>query len=87
MTKEFVALKKMWNRLLHNEVDEAEKYFDFVVKALQRNEPMKPIIADEYLEPECPMCLEKLNRYYYESRSKYTGDNYCPDCGQKLEWR
>ena len=80
MSKEFVALEKMWNRLLHNEVDEAEKYFDFVVKALERNEPMK--VEDIYVVKgiavyDCPNC--KCSIYLHHT--------YCPHCGQKLEWQ
>lgn len=56
---------------------------DHIYKALKRNEPMKVISFDAssyygglgYFM--CPKCEEILTKGYY---------NYCPNCGQKLDW-
>lgn len=52
-------------------------------QALKRNEPMKVVSFDSssyfgmlgYFR--CPKCGEILTKGYY---------NYCPDCGQRIDW-
>ena len=87
MSKELEALNRIENKAFSSNLGlEILDDITMLRKALKRNEPMKPIIADEYSDPECPSCFEELNWYYCESKSKHTGDNYCPNCGQKLDW-
>ena len=84
MSKEFIALEKMWNRLLHNKVDEAEKYFDIVEKSLKRNETMKIIQTSneqDFSLFDCPNCETTM---YYESAPEDW--KYCIECGQALDW-
>lgn len=60
-----------------------DKDYNLLKQALKRNEPMKvdlvPIatllIYDYY---DCPKCGGKVIGNYY---------NYCPYCGQKLDWK
>ncbi len=67
--------------LLIKSYKDSNGYFSQIEEALKRNEPLK-------VEPEtfashswgvfynCPNCGEKVGIY----------DNYCLDCGQRLDW-
>lgn len=46
---------------------------ELAVKALEKQIPMKPIIDSENI---CPYCGITINE----------GDEYCFDCGQKIDW-
>ncbi len=66
--------------------------YDVAVKALEKQIPKKPLLrlcgdcqrdcvdCDRY-EDRCPTCNGGL---YVESGKPY---EYCPNCGQKLDWR
>ena len=79
-------LRNEVKELLINSYEDSNGYFSQIEEALKRNEPMKVDLetilnlsyADFY---DCPKCgktvRDIINRRYY---------NYCPDCGQKLDW-
>jgi ribosomal protein L32 len=92
MTKELEAFELIGSIPLENPVSPQWSYpKDQIIKiqeamgiikdALKRNEPMKPKhpVYNQHrligLISLCPNCGEEVR-----------GDNYCPDCGQKLDW-
>lgn len=35
----------------------------------------------------CPKCMDKIRTIIYQDVEEDTGElNYCPECGQKLDW-
>ena len=72
----YKAIEEMYN----NSVAYATKIQKELNELKKRNEPMKVDLAASYDGLlgcfKCPKCGETLRRYY----------NYCPDCGQKLDW-
>lgn len=52
--------------------DEIEEAYDIAIAALEKQIPKK---MDRYY---CPIC-----RHYFEDGEAH---NYCPNCGQKLDW-
>ena len=56
-----------------------------VERVLDRNEPKKPYIHDEYSDPECPNCRKELDNYYSYTLKMVICDNFCKYCGQKLD--
>lgn len=87
MSKELEAYDTVFNHLNNCTCQEGKflvrSALDRIYQALKRNEPMKVISFDSssyfgmlgYFR--CPKCGEILTKGYY---------NYCPDCGQKLDW-
>ena len=53
--------------------DEIEEAYDIAIAALEKQIPKK---MDRYY---CPIC-----RHYFEDGEAH---NYCPNCGQKLDWQ
>ena len=56
--------------------------------ALLKQKPKKPIIKDYVANcPECGVLL-KYDVYCEKSMRivEITGDNYCPHCGQAIDW-
>lgn len=51
------------------------------VIALEKQIPKK--IVDDYSETVCPSCKANL---FIEDLNVVMKSDYCPDCGQKLEW-
>ena len=73
MSKELEMLKYM-KRIDGNLSREQNQRYYEIEKALKRNEPMKPIRHEkQYM---CPNSDSEVRKHY----------EYCPDCGQKLEW-
>lgn len=61
----------------HNICDEEE--IDIAIEALEKSIPKKPIMIKDraetyYICSECEWEVDKFD------------DNYCSDCGQKLDW-
>ena len=70
--------------------EETIESFEFAIAAMEKQDPMKPVIeqgAPSYYGGAwicrdycgCPKCGEEVGR----------GDdkaNYCPECGQKIDW-
>ena len=59
---------------------------DLVRKTLEGNIPKRPYVYDKNSDPECPACEWELHAYYNETLKRFVGDNFCPECGQALEW-
>ena len=65
--------------MIKKEKDDMSK-FKIGEKTLKRNEPMKIDSSKHYVGLgffKCPKCGEMFIEEHY---------NYCPDCGQKLDW-
>ena len=63
------------------------KCYNIIRKALKRNEPMKVILKDkgfEHYDVYCPKCKEYVG--FKNSVRESLALNYCPNCGQNLEW-
>lgn len=61
---------------------------DFAIKALERQIPIKPI---DVCTPVitwglCPVCKGKLNMLSRRPNRVFKSNNFCPDCGQALDW-
>lgn len=59
---------------------------DVVKEALEKQIPMKVIYHDNCgnetpNQSRCPKCHEAINDTWY-----WTGESWCPYCGQKLDW-
>lgn len=52
------------------------------IKALDRQIKKKPLGTLDYL---CPTCKSDNIEIWYDSNFKKL--NYCPDCGQAIDWR
>lgn len=68
--------------------DDDGKAFDMAIKALEKQTPKKPTYEGDGYAPDgtlvydtwiCPCC----NKRYEVDYDDY---DYCPDCGQKLDW-
>lgn len=61
----------------HNICDGEE--IDAAIEALEKQIPKKPIMIKDVAETYyiCPECEWAVDRF---------DDNYCSDCGQKLDW-
>lgn len=53
----------------------------FAIGALEKQVPKR--IVDDYSETVCPCC--KAN-FFIDDLNVVMKYDYCPDCGQKLEW-
>ena len=63
-----------------------KKAFQMVLQALEKQIPKKVELRhirkfDGFDDGECPTCCNSV------SRDCDGTDNFCPDCGQKLDWR
>lgn len=61
----------------HNICDGKE--IDAAIEALEKQIPKKPIMIKDVAETYyiCPECEWEVDKF---------DDNYCSDCGQKLDW-
>jgi len=65
--------------------------FDMAIQALEKQMPKKPYIQQveiDYYEHdcmECPSCDSFLG-YASECKEEHYQENYCPNCGQRLDW-
>ena len=55
---------------------EVNKKINILIHTLNRNEPMRPIHIKQ-LTYSCPNCNHEQHT---------VGNNYCNQCGQKLDW-
>lgn len=64
---------------------------DMAIAALEKQIPKKPYIQQievDYYEHdcyECPNCDSFLG-YVSECKEEHYQNNYCPECGQKIDW-
>ena len=71
-----IALKNAYKNRLAYEPNEAS---EIVIEALEKQVPMKPVYDHRYHELGCVDC-GNLVSVWEET------PNYCPQCGQKLDW-
>lgn len=80
-------------KCLPNDAGELNDLYDYIKQALERNEPMKVLIKEARFGPFampfqydfcCPSC-KKVVGVGTSVREPVIWD-YCPDCGQKLDW-
>ena len=84
MSKALDLLQEIWDTTYLDDAsfleypifDENDERFEQIKQALKRNEPMKPIQNNDPRFYDCPNCQENISSV----------ENYCPDCGQKLDW-
>ena len=50
-----------------------------LIEAMKKQDPMKPTYDHRYAEMGCPMCGNMIGGW--EERP-----NYCPSCGQAIDW-
>ena len=85
--KEFKERLELIEKCYRGEVEDYKQALELGVKALEKQIPKKPIYeGDGYSDGHlvydtwiCPLC-EK--RYEVD----YDDYDYCPNCGQKLDW-
>jgi hypothetical protein len=69
----------------------ADDVKDMAIAALEKQIPKKPYIQQievDYYEHdcyECPNCDSFLG-YVSECKEEHYQNNYCPECGQKIDW-
>ena len=57
-----------------------------VTKALEKQIPRTPIQIEGYKEPcFCPIC-EPSDETFVKATCEHDKYNYCPICGQKIDW-
>lgn len=77
---EIIRAVREWVKERLDEIEKEKE--DEIEEALKRNEPMKVDLETKYALPysrtyyKCPKCDVTIERWY----------NYCPYCGQKLDW-
>ena len=85
--KEFKERLELIEKCYRGEVEDYKQALELGVKALEKQIPKKPVYeGDGYSDGHlvydtwiCPLC-EK--RYEVD----YDDYDYCPDCGQKIDW-
>ncbi len=85
--KEFKERLELIEKCYRGKVEDYKQALELGVKALEKQIPKKPVYeGDGYSDGHlvydtwiCPLC-EK--RYEVD----YDDYDYCPDCGQKLDW-
>lgn len=57
------------------------------IQALEKQIPKRPDIedSDRVKSCKCPLCGGFIG-YMVDYEDEYYPDNYCPSCGQKLDW-
>ena len=53
---------------------------------VERATPSKPTAFDEYSDIECPSCERELDNWWNPQNKTQGGDDFCPNCGQALDW-
>jgi len=74
--------KKVYRNTDDFEMRVSKETYKRIVEALEKQIPKKPfkeVIAKKNTRMVCPVCF--VNLHYLVERQ-----NYCPDCGQALDW-
>lgn len=83
MNKYQIAYKRLSSRTYKYEsTDEVYEDIEILGELVTREKPLKPIplfIPMVFMPYRCPICRETVN-------SKKERFNYCPNCGQKIDW-
>lgn len=81
------AIREIKNMAKFNYTLAPKEVFDMVIKALERNTPMK-VNVEKWIYTECPSgCGYELSTHHGDGY--YSIDNkpeFCPNCGQALLW-
>lgn len=60
---------------------------ELAIKVLERQIPKKPTdVCTVIICGLCPVCKGKLNMLGRQPNRVFKSDNFCPDCGQALDW-
>lgn len=60
---------------------------ELAIKVLERQIPKKPTdVRTVIIWGLCPVCKGKLNMLGRQPSRVFKLDNFCPDCGQALDW-
>lgn len=60
---------------------------ELAIKVLERQIPKKPTdVCTVIIWGLCPVCKGKLNMLGRQPNRVFKSDNFCPDCGQALDW-
>lgn len=72
------------------EIHEYGEAIEVGISALEKQIPKKPVRQDIYSNYECPCCKSTRVVEYDTENREYDLDcgknDYCPDCGQKIDW-
>lgn len=89
-----ILLDRLHQKILNNdslmkEVTEGELLA--LVEAKEKQTPKKPYIQQveiDYYEHDCMECTscDSFLGYVSECKEEHYQCNYCPNCGQKLDW-
>lgn len=78
--------------LISDDCTETQKDYveeiEFAIKALEKQIPIKPIdvCTPVITWGSCPVCEGKLNMLGGQPNKVFKSNNFCPDCGQALDW-
>ena len=80
------AINTLWGKPYIVPVKDYETAKNMAIKALEKQMPKKIVVQHvpktswtrEVTKYECPCCNRFLD---------FSGLNYCPNCGQKLDWK
>ena len=61
---------------------------ELAIKVLERQVPKKPtyVCTPVITWGLCPVCKGKLNMLGRQPSRVFKSNNFCPDCGQALDW-
>lgn len=60
---------------------------ELAIKVLERQIPKKPTdVCTVIIWGLCPVCKGKLNMLSGQPNKVFKSNNFCPDCGQALDW-
>lgn len=64
------------------------KASNIAIKALEKQIPKKPtdVCTPVITWGLCPVCKGKLNMLGGQPNKVFKSNNFCPDCGQALDW-
>ena len=77
--KEAISCLKSYKKYLKDHNICGREEIDVAIEALEKQIPKKPIMRKDVAETYyiCPECEWEVDKF---------DDNYCSDCGQKLDW-
>ena len=76
----------------NNSLEDKKNAIDMAIAALEKQIPKKPYIQQVEIDcyehdcMECPSCDSFLG-YATDCKEEHYQDNYCPHCGQRIDWK